>query len=146
MFSCSVVVQSTNRSVSLCKFLLFTLHKSFSWGHWHPCIGLLMTSGLGFKARQDPFVCFLTCVILRFTSGATPADCIWVLMFNVSFKITQQQIRNTILAKYLLEMMFILDTKRLVKLIVCCYIEKQLIEDLFMPVSVSIQFFSHWTN
>ena len=40
-----------------------------------PCFGLLVTSALGFKARTDPFACFFTCVILRFTSGATPADC-----------------------------------------------------------------------
>ena len=36
-----------------------------------------MTSALGFKAGVDPFfACFLTYVILRFTSGATPVDCI----------------------------------------------------------------------
>ena len=38
-------------------------------------------SALGSKARVDPsLVCFLPCVILRFTSGATPADCIEVSM------------------------------------------------------------------
>ena len=42
--------------------------------------GLLVTFALGFKARVDPFASFLACVILRFTSGATPADCIGVSM------------------------------------------------------------------
>ena len=38
-------------------------------------------SDLGFKARVDPcFACFLGCVILIFTSGVTPADCIEVSM------------------------------------------------------------------
>ena len=37
-------------------------------------------SALGFKARVDPFTCFLTWLILRFTSGATPAECIGVSM------------------------------------------------------------------
>ena len=52
-------------------------HKSFLWGHWYPCYRLLMMSVLGFKVRVNPLLaCFLTCVILRFTSGVTPADCI----------------------------------------------------------------------
>ena len=50
-------------------------HKSFSWGHWYPCFGLLVMSALGFKARVDPFCVILTCVILRFTFGVTP---IWL--------------------------------------------------------------------
>ena len=37
-------------------------------------------SVLGFKARVDPLACFLASVILRFTSGATPADCMEVSM------------------------------------------------------------------
>ena len=62
-------------------FFCFGGHKSFSWGHWYPCFGLLVVSALGFKARVDAFfACFLACVILRFTSGATPADCIEVSM------------------------------------------------------------------
>ena len=41
----------------------------------------IMGQALGsFKARVDPFACFLTCVILRFTSGVTPADCVEVSM------------------------------------------------------------------
>ena len=40
-------------------------------------------SALGFKARWIPFACFLACVILRFTSGATPAEC----RIFVNFKI-----------------------------------------------------------
>ena len=40
-----------------------------------PYFGLLVTSALGLKARVDPLIaCFVTCVILRFTSGVTPAD------------------------------------------------------------------------
>ena len=35
----------------------------------------------------SPFACFLACVILRFTSGATPADCIEVSMVAESFLI-----------------------------------------------------------
>ena len=31
----------------------FRAHKSFSWGHWYPCFGLVIFS-LGFKARVDP--------------------------------------------------------------------------------------------
>ena len=26
-------------------------HMSFFWGHWYPCLGFLVTSPLGFKAR-----------------------------------------------------------------------------------------------
>ena len=40
-------------------------------------------SVLGFKGRMDPF---LTCVILRFTSGVTPADCIEVSMAAEPFQ------------------------------------------------------------
>ena len=32
-------------------FLLFGGHKSFLWGHWYPCFGLLVMCSLGFKAR-----------------------------------------------------------------------------------------------
>ena len=32
----------------------------------------------GFQSQGGSLVCFLTCVILRFTSGAIPADCIEV--------------------------------------------------------------------
>ena len=53
----------------------FGRHMSFSWGHWYPCFGLLVTSALGSQAKVDPFfACFLACVILRFSSGATPGD------------------------------------------------------------------------
>ena len=37
-------------------FFNFGGHKSFSWGHWYPCFGLLVTSVLGFKARVYPFL------------------------------------------------------------------------------------------
>ena len=49
-----------------------------------PLIPLFWTSGdtcPGFQSLGGSlFVCFLTCVILRFTSGATPADCTEVSM------------------------------------------------------------------
>ena len=48
-------------------------------------------SVLGFKARVDPFACFLACVILRFTSGATLADCIEVSKIKVMFQFTANQ-------------------------------------------------------
>ena len=41
-----------------------------------PKFGLLVMPALGFKARVDP--CILACVILRFTTGATPVNCIEV--------------------------------------------------------------------
>ena len=34
-----------------CFFLFFGGYKSFLWGHWYSCFGLLVTSPLGFKAR-----------------------------------------------------------------------------------------------
>ena len=44
-------------------FKIFGGHKSFLWGHWYPCFGLLMTSSLGFKARVDPSLeYFVTCM------------------------------------------------------------------------------------
>ena len=49
-------------------------HKSFSWFHWYPCFGLLVTFALGFKARVDFLLAhFLAYVLfLRSTSGGTP--------------------------------------------------------------------------
>ena len=42
-----------------------------------------MTSAQGFKARVDfSLVRFLACaLVLRFTSGATPADCIFIILY-----------------------------------------------------------------
>ena len=40
-------------------FKFFVGHKSFLWGHWCPCFGLLVTSALGFKARVDSLACVL---------------------------------------------------------------------------------------
>ena len=37
-------------------FLIFGGHMSFSWGHWWPCFGPMLTSTLGFKARVDPLL------------------------------------------------------------------------------------------
>ena len=40
-----------------------------------PVFGHLVTSALGFTSRVDPsFLCFLASVILRFITGAAPAD------------------------------------------------------------------------
>ena len=46
------------------------------WSHSYPCFGLLVMYALGFKARVDfSLACFLAYVlVLRFTSGVTPAD------------------------------------------------------------------------
>ena len=51
-------------------------------GPLYPCFGLLVTSAVGFKVRVDfSLAHFLACeLVLRFTSGATPADCIEVSM------------------------------------------------------------------
>ena len=50
-------------------------------------------SALGFKVTMDPLLAyFLTCVILRFTSGATPADCIEVSMAGRPFQYIYLQI------------------------------------------------------
>ena len=38
---------------------MFVGHKSFLWGHWYPCFGLLVTSALGFKVRVDSLTCML---------------------------------------------------------------------------------------
>ena len=46
-------------------------HKSFSWGHWYSCFGDICP---GFQSQGGSLACFLTCVILRFTFGVTPAD------------------------------------------------------------------------
>ena len=40
----------------------------------------------GFQSQGRSLTCFLTCVILRFTSGVTPADCIEVSMAAKSFQ------------------------------------------------------------
>ena len=39
-------------------FLNFEGHKSFSWGHWYPCFGLLVMSAPSSKARVDPLHTF----------------------------------------------------------------------------------------
>ena len=49
-----------------------------------PCFGLLVMSVLDFNA--SPFVCFLACMTLRFTSGATHADCIEFIMATEPFQ------------------------------------------------------------
>ena len=37
-------------------------HQIELWGHWYPCLGLLVTYALGFKARVGPLlVCFIMC-------------------------------------------------------------------------------------
>ena len=56
-----------------------------------PLIPLLWTSGgvsPGFQSQGGSLVCFVTCVILRFTSGATLADCIEVSMAAEPFRST----------------------------------------------------------
>ena len=36
--------------------IIFGGHKSFLWGRWYPCFGLLVTSPLGFKARVGSLI------------------------------------------------------------------------------------------
>ena len=52
------------------------INKSFLWGHWYPCFGLLVMSTLGFKARVSGLHALSPVHnrFLRFTSVATPAD------------------------------------------------------------------------
>ena len=48
-----------------------------------PLIPLFWTSGdvyPGFQSQGGSLACFLACVILKFTSGVIPADCIEVSM------------------------------------------------------------------
>ena len=50
-------------------------------------------SALDFKARVDPLHAFSLAVIVRFTSGVTPADCIGVSMVAEPFRSTYLQMR-----------------------------------------------------
>ena len=57
-------------------------------------IPLFWTSGdvsPGFQSQGGSFACFLTCVILRVTSGVTPADCLEVSMAAEPFRSTSMQ-------------------------------------------------------
>ena len=59
-----------------------------------PLIPLFWTSGdvcPGFRSQGGSLVCFLACVILRFTSGATPDDCIGISMADKPFQSTYLQ-------------------------------------------------------
>ena len=93
---CSLSCEST--TIFLKKFCPF--HMSFSCpyvlfvGHWYLCYGLLVTSALGFKAGWIPCVFFVASVILRFTSGVTPADCIRVSMAAQPFQSMYLQMCN----------------------------------------------------
>ena len=49
-----------------------------------PLKPLFWTSGdvcPGFQSQGGSLACFLACVIIRFTCGATPADCIKINLF-----------------------------------------------------------------
>ena len=59
-----------------------------------PLIPLFWTSGdvcPGFQSQGGSPACFLTWVILRFTSGATPTDCIGISMVAEPFQSTYFQ-------------------------------------------------------
>ena len=59
-----------------------------------PLIPLFWISGdfcPGFQSQGGSLACFLTCVILRFTSGVTPADCIEGNMAAEPFQSTYLQ-------------------------------------------------------
>ena len=52
---------------------------SVLWGNQYPCFGLLVTSALVSKSGWTPL---LACIILRFTSGVTPADFLAAELFH----------------------------------------------------------------
>ena len=55
---------------------------------------LIYTSGdicSGFQSQGGSLACFFTCVILRFTSNAIPADCIEISMAAEPFRSTYLQ-------------------------------------------------------
>ena len=76
----NVTILRWRTRTKLCLFFqVFGEHK-----FWGPLIPLFWISGdlcPGFQSQGGSlFACFLACVILRFTSGGTPADCIEVSM------------------------------------------------------------------
>ena len=48
--------QKSSSYRSFFSYKIFGGHKSFSWGHWYPCFGLVVTSVMDFKARVNPFL------------------------------------------------------------------------------------------
>ena len=59
----------------------FGRHKSFLWGHWYPCFGLLVMSPLGFKARVGSlipnwwrFICYMLPKIHFWWDTCQPLD------------------------------------------------------------------------
>ena len=75
-----MVKVTTTKLIVFCLHLSFGGHKSFLWGHWYSCFGLLVKSALapGFQSQGGcPCLCAslpLCNGILRFTSGAIPTD------------------------------------------------------------------------
>ena len=48
-------------------FFIFAGQKSFLWGYWYPCFGLLVMSPLGFKATVGSLICtWWKCMCNRF--------------------------------------------------------------------------------
>ena len=70
-------------------FQTFGGTKSFSWGHYYPSFGLLITSAQGFKAKVDPaLLYFLTTVQLISTQTKVITQVVSdlnVILSNVSF-------------------------------------------------------------
>ena len=56
-FKIEFLITAQQRSWGKVFFLIFGGHKSFLWGHWYPCFGLLVTSPLDFKARVGNLIC-----------------------------------------------------------------------------------------
>ena len=78
---------------SLCRWWFclvkkFRGHNSFSWIHWYPCFGYLVTSALVFKARVDHF---LHTFLPMWSSDLTPAGFMEVSMAAESFWSTYLQ-------------------------------------------------------
>ena len=91
--NCTLILKTEKRLLSFLNF--FGGVQSFLWGHWYLCFGLLVTSALGFKAKGGSrCLCALSLEhneILRFTSGATPADLLVASMAAESFSPTYFQ-------------------------------------------------------
>ena len=75
-------------------FLNFRGHKSFLWGHWYPVLDFWWCLPWVSKPGWIPRLHALSPAcneFLRFTSGATPADCIEVSMAAEPFRSTYLQ-------------------------------------------------------
>ena len=91
--NCALILE-TEKNTSFF-FKIYRGGQFFLWGTNTPVFGLLMTCALGFKARVDPLAHVLCHLvhngILRFTSGATPAELLVASMAAKPFSSTYLQ-------------------------------------------------------